>query len=95
MSSIDFGKGLSQIGDSARNKSVFSDCHKLKKLHIPSNIKSIGSGAFSNCSSLREVIFDEGVEMIDESAFSWCESAKTIAFPESLRYVYQDRKSVV
>lgn len=90
LSSIDFGKGLSQIGDSARNKSVFSDCHELKKLHIPSNIKSIGPSAFSNCSSLQEVIFDEGVEMIDESAFSWCESAKTIAFPESLRYVYQN-----
>ena len=90
LSSIDFGKGLSQIGDSARNKFVFSDCHELKKLHIPSNIKSIGSSAFSNCSSLQEIIFDEGVEMIDESAFSWCESAKTIAFPESLRYVYQN-----
>lgn len=90
LSSIDFGKGLSQIGDSARNKFVFSDCHELKKLHIPSNIKSIGPSAFSNCSSLQEVIFDEGVEMIDESAFSWCESAKTIAFPESLRYVYQN-----
>lgn len=90
LSSIDFGKGLSQIGDSARNKFVFSDCHELKKLHIPSNIKSIGPSAFSNCSSLQEAIFDEGVEMIDESAFSWCESAKTIAFPESLRYVYQN-----
>lgn len=90
LSSIDFGKGLSQIGDSARNKFVFSDCHELKKLHIPSNIKSIGSSAFSNCSSLQEIIFDEGVEMIDESAFSWCESAKTIAFPESLRYMYQN-----
>lgn len=90
LSSIDFGKGLSQIGDSARNKFVFSDCHELKKLHIPSNIKSIGSSAFSNCSSLQEVIFDEGVEIIDESAFSWCESAKTIAFPESLRYMYQN-----
>lgn len=90
LSSIDFGKGLSQIGDSARNKFVFSDCHELKKLHIPSNIKSIGSSAFSNCSSLQEIIFDEGVEIIDESAFSWCESAKTIAFPESLRYVYQN-----
>ena len=90
LSSIDFGKGLSQIGDSARNKFVFSDCHELKKLHIPSNIKSIGPSAFSNCSSLQEVIFDGGVEMIDESAFSWCESAKTIAFPESLRYVYQN-----
>lgn len=90
LSSIDFGKGLSQIGDSARNKFVFSDCHELKKLHIPSNIKSIGSSAFSNCSSLQEIIFDEGVEMIDKSAFSWCESAKTIAFPESLRYMYQN-----
>lgn len=90
LSAIDFGKGLSQIGDSARNKFVFSGCYELKKLHIPSNIKSIGSGAFSSCRSLQEIIFDEGVEMIDESAFSWCESAKTITLPESLRCTYKN-----
>lgn len=90
LSSIDFGKGLSQIGDSTRNKFVFSGCYELKKLHIPSNIKSIGSGAFSSCRSLQEIIFDEGVEMIDESAFSWCESAKTITLPESLRCTYKN-----
>lgn len=90
LSSIDFGKGLFQIGDSARNKFVFSGCYELKKLHIPSNIKSIGSGAFSSCRSLQEIIFDEGVEMIDESAFSWCESAKTITLPESLRCIYNN-----
>lgn len=87
---IDFGKGLSQIGDIKHNKFVFSGCNGLKTLHIPSNIKSIGEGAFSGCRSLQEITFDEGIDIINESAFSWGESAKTITLPESLRCVYKN-----
>lgn len=92
---IDFGKGLSQIGDSKHSTFVFSNCHELKTLHIHSNIKSIGTSAFLNCHSLQEIIFDEGIEIIDESAFSLCESAKTLTLPESLRCTYKNAFSMV
>ena len=43
-------------------------CNKISKLHVPSNIKSIGRRAFY-FNNISELSFDEGVDSIGEAAF--------------------------
>lgn len=51
-------------------KNGFINCKKLKKIIIPSTVKTISEGAFSALPSLKEVVFAEGLETIGIYAFS-------------------------
>lgn len=49
---------------------AFSECHNLKSIVIPGNVKTIGWGAFGDhLESLTQVTISEGVTTIGESAF--------------------------
>ena len=49
---------------------AFSECHNLKSIVIPGNVKTIGKGAFGDhLESLTQVTISEGVTIIGDSAF--------------------------
>lgn len=58
--------------------------YSLKKVVLPSTIKSIGTSAFYGCSKLTEINLPLGMVAINPSAFSGCTSLTAIAFPEGL-----------
>ena len=87
ISAIKIGKGLNAIPDN------FLSTSKLKKLTVPSNIKSIGDYAFAgnvgNTADevgLKEVILEEGVETIGEGAFLNTELV-SITIPKSVKSI--------
>lgn len=87
ISAIKIGKGLNAIPDN------FLSTSKLKKLTVPSNIKSIGDYAFAGNVGysadevgLDEVILEEGVETIGEGAFLNTELV-SITIPKSVKFI--------
>lgn len=60
---------------------------RLKKMHIPKNIKVICSLCFFDNSEMKEITFDDGIEKIETRAFQCCRSLKEIKFPKSLKYI--------
>ena len=87
ISAVKIGKGLNAIPDSFLSKG------KLKKLTVPSNIKSIGDYAFSNNVGtsideryLKEVILEEGVETIGQGAF-YNSGLVSVTIPKSVKSI--------
>lgn len=76
---LKIGKYLTNITEFA-----FLNCHNLKKIVIPSNIKIIEQKAFSNCESLKIIKMKEGVLQINKNAFSNCSSLKKVYLPKSI-----------
>lgn len=56
----------------------------LKRIHIPVNVKAIGSFAFEDCKKLTEVTFAEGVKAIGGSVFLNCTALRQITLPRSV-----------
>ncbi len=87
ISAVKIGKGLTSIPDS------FLANNKLKKLTVPSNIKSIGDYAFADNvgnsadeAGLEEVILEEGVETIGEGAF-YNSGLVSVTIPKSVKSI--------
>lgn len=87
VSAVKIGKGLNAIPDS------FLSGNKLKKLTVPSNIKSIGDYAFANNVGtsideryLKEVILEEGVETIGQGAF-YNSGLVSVTIPKSIKSI--------
>ena len=62
----------------------------VKKIHLPSTIKMIGSYSFRNCPNLEEVIFaalSPDFQLIGCNAFSHCPNLASINIPDSVRSV--------
>ena len=45
----------------------------LKKVSLPTTVKSIGKGSFMYCSQMKEAEFSSGLERIDAGAFAYCD----------------------
>ena len=74
------GKPVVAIADNA-----FYRSEDLRKVLIPSSVKSIGVNAFADCEKLNSVIFEEGGNCsISESAFEGCLLLKTLKFNGSV-----------
>ncbi len=56
----------------------------VKRVVIPSTVRTIGENAFGNMDRLEEVVFSEGLTTIEEYAFSGCPKLKEINLPDSL-----------
>ena len=79
--SIKFNSGLQRIEDSAFSTKY---CYEtIKKLEIPSTVKSIGRDAFKG-HKIEKIIFHEGLETIGSGAFSDCEIA-VIDLPKTVK----------
>ncbi len=81
------GSKLETIG-----KVAFGSCTTLKKIRIPSSVKSLGVGMLQYCYALEEVIIEPGseVETIEESFCHNCSNLKQITIPNSVKKVCTD-----
>jgi predicted DNA-binding WGR domain protein len=71
----------------ANTSSVFSQCDRLRKVHIPDNWTDIPSHFFCECKSLVDINIPLGLTKISKSTFSSCERLETIVLPDSLREI--------
>ena len=71
-----------------RSSSAESDYYKyLKKVHLPSTIKKIGSSAFNNCTGLEEINIPSACKVIESNAFYNCVSLKEITIPKGIEKI--------
>lgn len=71
-----------------RSSSAESDYYKyLKKVHLPSTIKKIGSRAFNNCTGLEEINIPSACKVIESKAFYNCVSLKEITIPKCIEKI--------
>ena len=79
---IDFGCGIDRLGTSNRNQ-IMSNCNKMKRLEIPSQVKYISFSAFAN-QNIEKLILNEGLLYIDAYAFSG-NNINEVILPSSLK----------
>ena len=79
---VTIGKYVSYL-----DKYLLCGVKDLQRIHIPSNVKSIGSSTFYYCTGLRKVTIDEGLENIGDNAFGGCTSLQEINLPGSLKAI--------
>lgn len=66
---------------------LFSECSKLKKVHLPECAGKISDMIFADCEGLEEIFIPDNVQLISEYAFSGCKSLKTVHWPENLKEI--------
>lgn len=66
---------------------VFSNCPNLKKVNIPSSVRTIDTFAFMGC-GLTSAVLPEGVESLGMGAFWKCKNLETLELPKSLKTIY-------
>ncbi len=80
-----FPEGTETIPDSYF-KNEFGG-NELKKVVLPSSLKSIGISAFYGCSNLVEINLPSGLEVIGNYAFYNCQSLESIEIPDSVESI--------
>ena len=60
---------------------------KLKSIHIPSSVNSVGEGAFEDCELLSSVELPLFMMEIKSKTFSNCCTMKVIIIPESVNII--------
>ena len=74
LASVKFmGDKLTEIPDRA-----FYGCSSLKKLILPTSVKSVGKRAFFDCARIENLYFAERIEKLGEYAFGGCERLASI-----------------
>ncbi len=68
LETVILGEGVEEIDYSAES-GAFENCKNLKKVVLPSSLRSIGYKAFSYCKALTEITFPPAVEKIGVCAF--------------------------
>ena len=63
---------------------AFKDCSGLKKIILPSTLKTIGNNAFINCGGLTSVAIPEGVTSIGKMSFCQCMELTSVSLPSTL-----------
>ena len=58
--------------------------NQLKKVVLPSSLKSIGTSAFYGCTKLEEINLPAGLQSIGNYAFARCKSLKSVEIPDSV-----------
>lgn len=62
----------------------------LKKVHIPSSVKTIGEKAFCGCANLEEIIIEKGLEIIGKEAFYGCKSLIKVVLPSTVEVIEEE-----
>lgn len=57
---------------------------KIRRIYVPSTVRTIRENAFGNMSRLNEVVLVNGLETIEPYAFSNCPKLENISLPDSL-----------
>jgi len=73
----------------AINQFAFSFDDKLRSIHIPNTITTIGNYAFEEATKLKTLTFQENSTLtsIGEGAFSYCYNLRSIFIPASVTYI--------
>ena len=66
---------------------VFSDCHNLVDVVIPSSVEHMGESVFGGCSNLANVTLSEGIKNISNGTFKNCSSLISITIPEGVESI--------
>ena len=75
-------EGMEVIPDNYLN--IEYGTNEIKKVVLPSTLKSIGNFAFDGCSKLVEINLPDGLKTIGVRAFYGCKSLKSIEIPDSV-----------
>lgn len=67
----------------------------VKKVTLPSTIKSVPARTFVSCTSLEKVIIQEGVTSLDNNAFVGCGRLKSVTLPDSLTTIVMPASQTV
>lgn len=67
---------------------AFYNREEIKKLIVPSSVKSIGDYAFSSCKNIQSLELNEGLETIGDKAFESCAALKSLHLPASVTSLY-------
>lgn len=59
----------------------------VRKINIPSKVKTLSAHVFHQCTSLISITIDEGVETILDRAFFECKKLQSIVLPSSLKVI--------
>ena len=73
--------GMTHIGDA-----LFANCHQLKRVKLPADIKRITSHMFSRTDSLRTIEIPDSVRRLEYCAFD-NSGLTSIVLPDSLEYI--------
>ncbi len=65
---------------------AFANRNDIKKVTIPSSVKSIGDKAFASSEGIEEVVFEEGLEILGHNCFEYS-SVKSVKLPLSLQII--------
>ena len=76
-----FPDGTESIADNAFKTEYGND---LKKVVLPSTVKTIGESAFYGCQSLEEINLPDGLLTIGKAAFQSCVKLKKVELPEGI-----------
>ena len=71
----------------ALGMNVFSYCHRLKSINIPSGITVVPEGIFNECYELEALTLPEGLEAIDAYVFQECFKLKSVNLPSTITYI--------
>ena len=75
------GKTVTEI------ESLFISEENVKKVILPSTLKSIGSEAFRGSASIEEVEINSIIEFINAKAFYECSGVRSLTFPDGLKKI--------
>ena len=66
---------------------AFQACGNLTNIHIPKNVKMIGSRCFHNCSNLQSITGLDGVEVFGYDCFNTCDNLEPLLLPSTTKYI--------
>lgn len=82
ITTVKINEGVTNIGSFA-----FYNCKSLKKITLPTTLKSIGDSAFKNCTSLKTITLSNNIKTIGDNAFNSCTNLRTLVIPDNVREI--------
>lgn len=76
-SNLSIPEGVESIGNAAFFQTA------IEKVHLPTTLKNIGTGAFSHCEDLVEINIPAAIETIGMNSFRGCNSLKEVKFAKT------------
>ena len=64
---------------------AFRNNNNIRKVTLPSDLKTIGQFAFCECYNLQEVVFNDKLETINQYVFQNCNQLKKAILPDSVK----------
>lgn len=85
------GTGVQEIiipnDDAELSISCFSNCHQLKSIKLPANLKQLPQFALYRAESLEELELPDGITQLGMSSINTCMKLRKIHFPASLQEI--------